>query len=337
MSLAFDPRATARFPDIGVDDGLDDHLLGDSLAMHRVRGLIRKVARTSLPVLIQGPTGAGKELVAVAIHRLSQRVGRLVAFNVCAVADTMFDDALFGHVRGAFSGAVHGTDGYLSEADRGTLFLDELSGLPLMAQAKLLRAIETRTFRPVGAERDRSSEFRVVAASNENLDAAADDGRFRADLLHRLSGITIEVPPLAERLEDVPLLARRAATEHAMQCGMEAQLTDAAVDELMGHDWPGNVRELRLTVSRAITLAPTTVVGREDVRGAIRRMTPARGTPGVLDADDRRLLAALQETGADVTAAAARLGMHRATVYRRLRKLQSIGVVPSAGQGVPLR
>src|SRR5258707_5408231 len=145
-------------------------LIGDSAPMHELRRRIARVARTELPVLIEGPTGSGKELVAQALHRMSGRPGDCVAVNVCAVAEGMFEDALFGHVRGAFTGAMADHAGYLTEAHRGSIFLDEIGGLGLTGQAKLLRAIETKQFRPVGARHDQTSDFRVVAASNVPLD-----------------------------------------------------------------------------------------------------------------------------------------------------------------------
>lgn len=150
-------------------DALASVLIGESPSMRHLCQVIRKVASSRLPVLIMGPTGSGKELVASALHMASGRAGAFVAFNVCAVADTMFEDALFGHARGAFTGAVAESAGYLAEADKGGIFLDEISGLPLPSQAKLHRAIETQTFRALGAKRDRRSEFRVLSASNEEL------------------------------------------------------------------------------------------------------------------------------------------------------------------------
>src|SRR3954470_19051267 len=183
-------------------------IVGDSSAIQQLRALIATVAPTRLPVLVEGPTGSGKELVAAALHQASGRRGRLVAFNVCAIGDALFEDALFGHVRGAFTGAANDSAGFLREADAGTVFLDEISGLPWALQAKLLRAVETGEFRPVGAARDARSDFRVVAATNEHLDDLVECGRFRADLKHRIGGVVISVPTLAERVDDIPDLTR---------------------------------------------------------------------------------------------------------------------------------
>src|SRR5678816_48003 len=174
----------------------DTPLIGDSFPMQRLRALIARVAPTNVPVLIEGATGTGKELVAAMLHRLSGRGGAFVPFNVCALPDSMFEDALFGHVKGAYTGAAGDTLGYLREANGGTAFFDEISGLALGLQPKLLRAIETRTIRAVGSSRDVTSDFRVVAATNECLDELVDAGRFRADLNHRLSGLVLTVPTL---------------------------------------------------------------------------------------------------------------------------------------------
>jgi DNA-binding NtrC family response regulator len=192
-----------------------DLLVGESAVMVRLRDLVLRLAPARLPVLVQGPTGAGKELVAQALHRASGRKGRCVAFNACAIPDAMFEDALFGHVRGAFSGASHDHTGYLGEANGGTVFMDEIGSLGIDAQAKLLRAVETRVFRPVGARRDQESDFRLVTATNVRLGDLVGTGRFRPDLAHRISAAVITVPALAEHPEDIPALAEHFAREAA--------------------------------------------------------------------------------------------------------------------------
>jgi DNA-binding NtrC family response regulator len=290
--------------------------------MQRLRDLIARLGPTSIPVLIQGPTGSGKELVAKALHAASGRTGSLVSFNVCAISDSMFEDALFGHVRGAFTGAAQGSCGYLAEAHGGTVFLDEIGGVPPSAQAKLLRALETGSFRPVGAERDRVSDFRIVAATNEDVRSLVSAGAFRADLMHRLSGVVVEVPPLAARLDDVPMLAHHFAAELSHAGLSQRALSDEAVSALAGYEWPGNVRELKMTVARAAILATGTVIGSDDVRLALAGPRAEQGLrrPSLALAD-QQLVAALEQTKWDVDAAAASLGVHRATIYRRLARL----------------
>ncbi|HJR63809.1 MAG TPA: sigma 54-interacting transcriptional regulator, partial [Gemmatimonadaceae bacterium] len=262
--------------------------------MARVRELVRQIAPTELSVLIEGPTGAGKELVAQAMHAASRRSGRLVAFNVCAIAETMFEDALFGHVRGAFTGATSDAAGYLVEADKGTVFLDEISGLAMGMQAKLLRVLETREFRPVGARLDRRSDFRVVAATNEPLATLLAERRIRADLAYRLGGVVIQVPSLRERPEDVPVLACRFMERARASCGIAVRLSGEALHALQQYDWPGNVRELKNVVERAAVLAEGAVVTglrrcrearalehRVGRRGLDRECVPVRGVAGL--------------------------------------------------------
>jgi two-component system response regulator HydG len=293
-------------------------LLGDSPPMHRLRSLIARLATSHAPVLIEGPTGSGKELVAEALHLCSGRPGAFVPFNVCAIADGTFESQLFGHVRGAFTGAVQDAPGYLAEADGGTAFFDEIGSLSTTVQAKLLRAIETRSFRPVGARHDRASDFRLVAASNEDLAALVADGRFRMDLYHRLRGFLVRVPPLADHLEDVPLLARHFARGAAEDGG--SPLNDDAITRLVSHSWPGNVRELRNVVEFAIALADGSSVGSSEVSEALGASAALAGS------DERsfmrhRLVAVLAECGGDTARAAERLGLHRSNVYRMMRRL----------------
>jgi serine/threonine-protein kinase PknK len=293
-------------------------IIGESVAVRRLRELIALAAPSRLPVLVQGPTGAGKELVAGALHAASGRPGPLVPFNVCAIGESVFEDALFGHVRGAYTGAVSDTPGLLREAHRGTVFLDEISGLQLSLQAKLLRAVETRAFRPVGATRDVQSDFRVVAATNDRLDLLVAERRFRVDLAHRLSAIVIHVPALVDRLEDVPLLVRhfldRAGFAHTT-------VTRDAITRLQAHDWPGNVRELEHTVEWAAVLCAP-VLGKEAVEAALGQRAIDAPAP-VFPSVERRALEALLERHRWNTLTAAReLGIHRATLYRRMKRLR---------------
>jgi len=301
--------------------------------MQRLRSLIEAVAPTHVSVLIEGATGTGKELVAESLHRLSRRNGTLVPFNVCALADSMFEDALFGHARGAFTGAIGETLGFLREANGGTAFFDEISGLAVGSQAKLLRAIETGVFRPIGSARDARSDFRTVAATNERLEQLVASGRFRADLAHRLSGIIISVPALAERLEDVPLLVA-----HFLRRSRPASpllVTPEAMRLLQDQPWTGNVRELKQVVDASAIFARggldadavAMVLGqrarsREDRVGE-RRLS-----------EHQQLLKLLASVAWDTEIAADRLGVHRTTIYRRMRRLgipvpTETGVMPA--------
>lgn len=301
-------------------------MVGVSRAIVRLRQVVAEVGPSRLPVLIVGPTGAGKELVANMLHAASGRKGPFVAFNVCAVADPMFEDALFGHKRGAFTGALADAAGYLAEAHQGTMFLDEISGLGLASQAKLLRAIELHTFRALGATRDRSSDFRVVAASNEDLLQLADAGKFRLDLFHRLAAVTVRVPALADRREDIPLLA--ASFVRAVRVSEAVEIEPAAIDALKTMDWPGNVRQLKHVVEIACTLSGGYNISLVAVRAALGLGESPTIRESRYANEERELLMVLEACGWDVAAVAKQIGLHRATVYRRIAKLKLSGVKP---------
>jgi DNA-binding NtrC family response regulator len=298
----------------------DSQLIGDSAELHFLRAQITRVAASDIPILIEGPTGSGKELVAQALHAESGRTGLLVAVNVCAIADTMFEDAMFGHVRGAFSGAIGEHGGHLIEAHRGTVFLDEIGGLPLGAQIKLLRALETREFRPVGARNDRSSDFRLVTATNVPLSRAVATGAFRPDLAFRLSGAAIRVPALAAHPEDIPAIARHFAERAAAQRGISVELSDGALTLLSARPWPGNVRELKHVVQCLVAFATSSRIGREEVVSVL-------GDDREVDRDDsgpferRRLLDTLRAFAWDTARTADHLGIHQSSIYRRVRRL----------------
>lgn len=311
--------------DLEDRDGLADLLVGSSPVIRQLRALIRRIAPLDLSVLVCGPTGSGKELVAAALHRASGRSGRFVSLNVCAVPDAMLEDTLFGHVRGAFTGATRDALGYLAEADGGTVFLDEVSGLPTHAQVKLLRVIELRVFRPVGATRDRMSNFRVVAATNEDLDLLIAERRFRADLAHRLRGIVVHVPPLVGHREDIGDLAQHFLAYHSMN-GVPRSMTPGALRVLEEYDWPGNVRELRNVVARVCALAPDIAVAADDVVSALgggARALVRLGGEGPINTGHltwrQHLLATLDACAGDTAMVARRLSVDRSTVYRWLK------------------
>lgn len=300
-------------------------LIGSAPAMRRLRSLIWRVARTSLPVLIEGPTGSGKELVARAVHAASGRTGSFVAFNVAAVGETLFEDALFGHVKGAFTGATTSVPGYLVEAHSGTCFFDEIGALPPALQPKLLRAIESGCFRPVGARVDSSSDFRLVAAANQPISRLVRLGRFREDLAFRLGGVIITVPSLQDRVEDVPILAEHFARRVARTRESTVTLSADAMRALQERDWPGNVRELKHMVERVIALADGPIVSAADVRaqsGGRPSHAADVGTTGQRRSELRDLLVWVDW---DTSKAAAILGVDRTTVYRRMNRL---GITP---------
>lgn len=305
-----------------TEQELTEWLVGDSEETREVRRLVLKVAPTHLAVWIEGETGVGKEQVAQALHAASGRRGAFVAVNVCAIGESMFEDAFFGHVCGAFTGARDQTLGYFGEADGGTLFLDEISGLSLFAQAKLLRAVETHLYRQIGARADRQSHFRVVAASNERYDHLLESGRFRLDLGFRLRGSVMRVPALRDRRADIGALAARFLTDGTVGSG--GSLTDGGLLWLGSQSWRGNVRELRQLLHCAQMLATREDIGVGDLRSA-RALLPAEGaanaTAGLgLDQEREALLRVLAECGWDTLQAAGSMGVDRTTVYRRMRR-----------------
>jgi DNA-binding NtrC family response regulator len=286
--------------------------------MEELRAFIELIAPTALSVLITGPTGSGKELVAQALHALSGREGNLVAVNIAAIPDSMFEAEFFGHTRGAFTGAISDRAGLLMEAHRGTLFLDEVGSFSSGMQPKLLRVLETRRFRPVGARVDQSSEFRTIAATNEDCDALIAAQRFRRDLRRRLSEFVIRVPALSERRSDIPMLARHFAAM-ASRTG-DAVIGQDAMQVLEAYDWPDNVRELRQVVECGLALSDGGRLTAHDVHLALGDRTARTATARISRAAlaRRRLMKLLRECGGDTALAAERAGVNRSTIYRRM-------------------
>jgi DNA-binding NtrC family response regulator len=294
-------------------------MIGQSAPIRRLRAMVATVAPARLPVLIEGETGTGKELVASMIHTLSSRTAPFVALNVCALGDSMFEDALFGHTRGAYTGASSDSLGFLREAHGGTLFLDEISGLPVPLQAKLLRAIETGVFRPIGASRDSQSDFRTIAATNESLDDLVVHGRFRADLAHRLRGVVLTVPPLRERVDDIPLLV-----EHFVRRGdvNRTVVMREAMEMLQQRNWPGNVRELKQVVEAAAVFGGDVINADAIVLALANRTRTTDSADRSRELVARRdFVAVLERVKWDTGRAAEALGVHRATIYRKMKRL----------------
>jgi two-component system response regulator AtoC len=300
------------------------NIVGRSEAMLQVFKTAARVAATDATVLIQGESGTGKELVARAIHLSSPREkGPFVAVDCGAIAEGVLESELFGHARGAFTGAQTNRRGLFEEADGGTLFLDEIGDIGTKLQAQLLRALQEGEIRRVGTSEVVKVNVRVVAASNKDLALAAKEGRFREDLYYRLNVVTVRLPPLRARKEDIALLAEHFAAKHAR--GAAAAISPEALELLLAFDWPGNVRELENAVARALALNPSGMILPEDLTDSIRGAS-ASAASGPLPTD-RPTLAELERRYADVvlkeasgnkTRAAEVLGIDRKTLYRIL-------------------
>ncbi|MCC6214781.1 MAG: sigma 54-interacting transcriptional regulator [Polyangiaceae bacterium] len=282
-------------------------LVGESDAIRRVAHEVARHARHRAPVLIQGESGTGKDVVARALHDLGRRGAPYVPLNVGALPETLADSELFGHHRGAFTGAVMARAGVFEQAHRGTLFLDEIADLPLALQARLLRVVEDGVVRPLGGARSVSVDVRIVSATWAPLDRRVDEGAFRADLFHRLSTVVIRLPPLRERRSDLPLLAATLLARRREELGPR-HLSPDAVEELARHSWPGNVRELGAVLYRAALSAPGVCLDALQVRAALA-VGWASSAPRV-PADARRLL---ELHGGNVSAAARAANVPRST------------------------
>jgi DNA-binding NtrC family response regulator/CHASE2 domain-containing sensor protein len=297
-----------------------------------MRALVRdleKAARSSLPILIEGEPGTGKELFARAAHRLSGRAEQpFVAVNMAAIPAELFESELFGHVRGSFTGAVSDRRGWFDQADRGTIFLDEVGELRADHQSKLLRVLQEKSFHRVGAVRATFVDVRVVAATNRNLERAVAEGSFREDLYFRLKGLVLRLPPIRERRGDISLLAARLLREAAAEMKRPGlTLSEAALAALERHDWPGNVRELQNCLRQAAALAERDVIGPADLRlGAAAAMKP----PEPRDTD-AAVLTALRRHRFDMQVTARALGWDRSTVTQRLKGLGFRALVEARG------
>jgi DNA-binding NtrC family response regulator len=299
-----------------------DELVADSPAMQDVLKNLAVVAPRKVVVLIEGETGSGKEMIAKTLHQQSGRSAQAFIVQDCGtLTETLLDSELFGHVRGAFTGANADHPGIFVIADGGTVFLDEIQNTSPALQAKLLRVIETGEVRPVGGSRTRVTDVRVVAAANTDLEAAVNAGRFRADLFYRLTVFPVRLPPLRERGRDILTLASRLAATSAKLHGLlSPTLSPDAIEALLAYGWPGNVRQLKNVLERAVLLADDGVIELRHLPDALQGGAPALGLDAQVQAYEKRLIAdALAESGGVVVRAAQRLGVNRVTLARKIR------------------
>ena len=308
--------------------GSKHRIIGDSIPMKAVRQEIDLMAPTNGRVLIFGESGTGKELVAHAIHAASPRAGaRFVTVNCAAIPEDRIESELFGHVRGALPGADSDNIGKFQLADGGTLLLDEVGDMSLKTQARVLRVIEQQSFEPVGSGRTVQVDVRVIAATNKHLDKEISNGNFREDLFYRLNVVPFHVPPLRDRVEDVPLLAQHFLDEFARSYGRKPKhLLPSAVESLVSQSWPGNVRELRNLMERIVILQSGTEIGARQIPASSQgRRGSQHGFSSLKEAREayerEYVERTLRSTNGNVTRAAAALGLERSNLHRKMRSL----------------
>jgi DNA-binding NtrC family response regulator len=312
-------------------------IVGHSAAMRALFQLIETVATTSTTILIHGETGTGKEMVARAIHQSGpRRTQRFVALNCSAIPDALLEAELFGHVRGAFTGAIASRQGRLEQADKGTVFFDEVGTMPMSLQMKLLRVLQEREFERIGDGRAIKVDVRVIAATNANLAKMVKAGAFREDLYYRLNVLQLELPPLRDRKEDIPLLVQHFITKYAAG-GVKPTVSQDAMRRLMAYQWPGNVRQLENAIERAVALlgGRATIESADlppELQGAAVSFAPSVefpdagiDLPGTVEQVERDLITrALTRTGGNKAAAATLLNIKRTTLVEKLKRLPSV-------------
>jgi DNA-binding NtrC family response regulator len=314
--------------------GTFGRLIGSGPSMRRVYHLLEQAAPTGASVLITGESGTGKELVAQTIHQLSPRAKQpFIAINCAAIPETLLESEIFGHERGAFTGAMDRRLGCFELADRGTLFLDEIAEMTPATQVKLLRVVQERTFRRLGSRQETTVDVRLIAATNVRPADAVASGQLREDLFYRLNVFAIEVPPLRTRMEDLPLLIQAFIEEFAPRLGKPVRAVDPTAMRLLEqHDWPGNVRELRNVIERAVILSADTFIMPKDLPpfGTSARPPQESGEPHlslspgttVEEAETQLILLTLDHTGDNKTRAAEILGISLKTLHNKLNRLR---------------
>ena len=312
-----------------ADFNIEHNLVGESPPIREVLQFISKVASTDSTVLLFGESGTGKELAARAIHLNSKRADKaFMAVNCAALAESLLQSELFGHEKGSFTGALMQKKGRLEIADGGTVFLDEIGELSPALQVKLLRVLQEREFERVGGTRSVKVDIRLITATNKNLDEAVSHGTFRQDLYYRLNVVSLEMPPLRERHEDIPLLANYFAAKYAKKCNRRIiGIATEAQARLLGYDWPGNVRELENAIERAVVLGATDQILLEDLPESVLESEPVATAPGtkyhdaVAATKKQIILSAMQQAKGSYTDAAKLLGVHPNYLHRLIRNL----------------
>jgi DNA-binding NtrC family response regulator len=306
------------------------NIVGHAPEMERLYRIIAKAGQSAHPVLILGESGTGKEMVAKAIHMSGPlRNKPFIPVDCGSLVPTLIESELFGHVRGAFTGATNPKDGLLAIAEGGTVFLDEIGELPVDLQAKLLRAIQEKEIRPVGSVKQVPINVRILGATNRDLEQAVNEGTFRRDLFFRLNVLTLRIPPLRERRQDISLLVAHMLERIGRDAGMEKTISDDALKMLMNYDWPGNVRELENSLERACALSSNTQIQTRDLPTQLSSAPaglgdrPMNGIIPIAELEKRTILDTLAHVNGDKMMAARLLGIGKTTLYRKLKEYET--------------
>ena len=301
----------------------ESEMIGSSAAMVEIYKTVSRVAPTTASVLIEGETGTGKEMVARMVHRFSERASQpFVPVDCGAIPAALLESELFGHMRGAFTGADRDRIGVIEAANRGTVFLDEIGDIDSAFQVKLLRFLQEREIRPVGSSREKKVDVRVVAATNRDLQKMVDDGKFREDLWFRLNVVRLKLPPLRERRIDIPLLAQFFVARYNARYSQEAKLLESGLKVLQDFTWPGNVRQMQHLIERLTILAPAGRIDAEAVQDALDASEPRDSGDTLADAEGDQIRRVMAATGGNKSRAATILGIERKTLYRKLERMK---------------
>jgi len=307
------------------DGASDEEMVGVTPVMIELYKNIARSARSEATVLVRGETGSGKELVARAIHVAGSGAQQpFVPVDCAAIPENLWETELFGAIKGAFTSAEKDRAGLVEQARGGTVFLDEIGEIPMSFQAKLLRFLDAKEYRPIGATAPKTARVRILAATNRPLEVMVEAGEFRADLYHRLNVLQIQVPPLRERSQDIPLLANRFLNEANRHQGRQARLEPAAMEALQAHEWRGNVRELKNTIERMVAMFSPGPLGEAEVCKALTtglaEESPPMNADRLDDAEKKHVMDVLRMAGGNRTLAAERLGIQRRTLYKKLER-----------------
>ena len=323
VKRALDTR-TSDDEEVEHEELPESEMIGSSASMIEIYKTVSRVAPTDASVLIEGETGTGKEMVARMVHRFSDRAAHpFVPVDCAAIPAALLESELFGHMRGAFTGADRDRIGVIEAANRGTVFLDEIGDIDAAFQVKLLRFLQEREIRPVGAAREKKVDVRVVAATNRDLQKMVEEGKFREDLWFRLNVVRLKLPPLRERRIDIPLLAQFFVAKYNARYSQDAKLLESGLKVLQDFTWPGNVRQMQHLIERLTILAPGGRIDAEAVQDAVAASeTRDNGGDTLADAEGDQIRRVMAATGGNKSRAASILGIERKTLYRKLERMK---------------